>query len=99
MLNKKTINKLKKARQQESARIKQLECYDEVSKSVRLEYALACALQEARKSASLTQKELAERMGTTQSVISRIEHGYNVSVQTIEKYAHACGKHVELNLV
>lgn len=98
-MNKNTIEKMKTARKKESERIKKLECFQEVCNSFSLEYALAEELQKARKAADLTQKDLAERMRTTQSVISRIEHGYNVSVHTIEKYAQACGKHVELHVV
>jgi ribosome-binding protein aMBF1 (putative translation factor) len=98
-MNKNTIAKMKKARVLESVRIKKLECFSKVSSTFNLEYVLAKELQTARKSAELTQKELAERMKTTQSVISRIEHGYNVSVSTIEKYAQACGKHVELHVI
>lgn len=98
-MNKETLEKMKQARQAESARIRNLECFDEVSAAFNLEYAIAKELQQARKSAQLSQKEVAERMGTTQSVISRIEHGYNVSINTLEKYAHACGKHVEFHVI
>lgn len=98
-MNKETLEKMKSARQAESERIKSLECYDEVAAAFSLEYAIAKELQLARKTAQLSQKEVAERMGTTQSVISRIEHGYNVSINTLEKYAHACGKHVEFHVV
>ena len=37
-------------------------------------FSAACIIQEARKRAGLTQKELAARINTKQSVISRIEH-------------------------
>ena len=35
---------------------------------------VACLIYDLRKDAGLTQKELAERVGTTQSVISRLEN-------------------------
>ena len=38
-------------------------------------------------------------MNTKQSVVSRIENGCNVSIETLAKYAAACGKKVELKLV
>ena len=97
--NKKTLEKIKEARKKESARIRTLDCFDEISETFNLEYVLAKELQDARRNAKLTQADLAERMGTTQSVISRIEHGYNVSINTLEKYARACGKRVELSVV
>jgi len=38
-------------------------------------------------------------MGTTQSVVSRIEHGGNVSVDTLVRYAKACGGRLQLKVV
>jgi len=46
----------------------------------------------------LSQKELAERVGTRQSAISRLEGGeYNPSIEFLSKVAHALGK--ELNVI
>ncbi len=56
-----------------------------------IEYRVARDLQSVRKSKPLTQAELAERMGTTQSVVSRVEKGSNVSIETLARYAAACG--------
>jgi len=39
------------------------------------EFLVAKALIQARTSANLTQKQVAERMGTTQSVVARMESG------------------------
>ena len=80
-------------------RIKKLPGYETSRREFELEYALAKELHETRRQAQLTQAEIAERMGTTQSVVSRIEGGANVSVQTLARYASACGKHLEVHLV
>ena len=58
---------------------------------------IARALYEARKAARLTQKELAERMNTSQSFIARMERGrVNITIQTVARYASACGKRIAL---
>ncbi len=45
----------------------------------------------------LSQKELADRIGTKQSAISRLESGdYNPSVEFLSKIAHALGKEVHI---
>lgn len=64
-----------------------------------VEYEVAKALYFARKKAKITQKEIAEFLGTKQSAVSRIEKGCNISIETIAKYADACGKKVKLQLV
>ena len=51
---------------------------------------IARALYEARKA-------LAERMNTTQSFIARMERGRaNITIQTLARYAVACGKRIAL---
>ena len=53
---------------------------------------LAWTLVEARNQAKLTQAELAERMGTTQSVIARIESGRSSpTFETVRRYFEATG--------
>ena len=48
----------------------------------------------------LTQKQFAEKVGTTQAVISRIENGnVNIGVDFLERVAKAFGKQVEVRLV
>jgi DNA-binding XRE family transcriptional regulator len=49
---------------------------------------------------NLSQKELAERIGTNQSAISRLENGrYNPSIDFLSKVARALNKKVEINFV
>ena len=59
---------------------------------------IAMLIHSMREAAGLTQAELAERAGTTQSAIARLEDAeYTAhSLETIEKIAAACG--VELKL-
>jgi len=68
------------------------------------EYAALEALLSARKMAGLTQEELADRMGTTKSAISRLESSlrnekHSPSFATLKKYANACGKKLVVQFV
>ena len=64
------------------------------------EFALAHKLIEARSRAKLTQADIAQRMGTTQSVISRLESGrQRPSMETLHRFASAVGCKVEVSLV
>jgi len=56
----------------------------------------------ARAAAGVTQAEVAERIGTTQSAVARLESGrgkHSPSLATLQKYAHAVGCRLELRLV
>jgi DNA-binding XRE family transcriptional regulator len=56
------------------------------------EFTLARELIAARVRAGLTQEQLAQRMGTTQSVIARLESGRRMpGVRTLERLAQATG--------
>lgn len=56
------------------------------------EFDMACELVAARARAGLTQAEVAERMGTTQSVVARLEGGRRQpSMRTVQRYAQAIG--------
>ena len=81
-------------------KIKSRESYKQEKKEFDEEYAIAKAIQEARKSSGMTQKELADIMGTKQNVVSRIESGtMGVSLKKLTEYAHAMGKTVKVELV
>lgn len=67
--------------------------------NLELEYEISLQLIKARLTADLTQEELAKRMGTTQSVIARLESGKSLpSLRTLSQYAKAVGKHLHLSL-
>lgn len=66
------------------------------------EFALLDAFLKARAAAGITQAEVAERIGTTQSAVARLESGrgkHSPSLATLQKYAHALGCRLELRLV
>ncbi len=57
-------------------------------------------LKAARKESGLTQDALAEILHTQKSAISRIEnHSDDVKLSTLEKFAAALGKRVEIRLI
>lgn len=63
------------------------------------EYAIAHELIAARTRAGLSQSEVAQRMGTTQSVVARLESGRRPpSMRTVERFAQAVGGHVVLRI-
>ncbi|MBE0503340.1 MAG: helix-turn-helix transcriptional regulator [Desulfuromonadales bacterium] len=63
------------------------------------EFALAAQLIEARKRAHLTQEEVAKRMGTTQSVVARLESGHPLpSLRSLQRYAQAVDGKVEIRV-
>lgn len=64
-----------------------------------LEVRLALQIAKARQKAHLNQAELAKAIGTTQSGISRIEHGeQNLTIATLQKIAAAVGSEVVIQL-
>jgi predicted transcriptional regulator len=63
------------------------------------EFAIASELIRARARAGLSQAELAERMGTSQSAIARLESGRTLpSAKTLIRFAEATKSKVELRL-
>jgi len=63
------------------------------------EFALVDALIQARTRAQLSQAEVASRMGTTESAVSRLESGRaKPSTRTLERYAKATGHRLRISL-
>lgn len=55
-------------------------------------------LKQARAAAGLTQQELAERLGTTQSAVARLESARsNPRIATLERALRACGMQMTLS--
>ncbi len=68
------------------------------------EYSTLHAMLDARLAAGLTQADVAARMGTTVSAISRLESSlrsekHSPSFSTLRKYAQACGKKLVVQMV
>ena len=62
------------------------------------EFALIKALLKARQSSRLSQAEIASRMGTTESAVSRLESGrVKPSTRTLERYAAATGHRLRIS--
>ena len=81
-----------------------LECVDVKAEYDRLdeEFAFLDEFLKARAAAGVTQAEIAERIGTTQSAVARLESGrgkHSPSLATLQKYANALGCRLELRLV
>ena len=63
------------------------------------EFDLARCLIAARAASGLSQAEVAERMGTKQSEISRIESArQNITIAKLARYAQAVGARLEIRL-
>jgi predicted transcriptional regulator len=63
------------------------------------EFGMARELIAARSRAGLTQGEVAERMGTTQSVVARLESGKQAPfMRTVQRYAQAVGARAVVHL-
>jgi len=68
--------------------------------ALKLEEKLAARLMQIRRSAGLTQKELATRIGAKQAAIARIESGRHVpELATLEGYALATGRKLIVDFV
>jgi transcriptional regulator with XRE-family HTH domain len=66
------------------------------------EFELLDEILKARADAGLTQAELAERIGTTQSAVARLESAlgkHSPSLATLKRYASALGYRVQVRLV
>ena len=64
------------------------------------EFELHAKLIELRKSANFTQEELAQKMHTTKSAISRLESlKSNPTLATLKSYANAFGKRLKIEFL
>ena len=63
------------------------------------QFKIGVILRAAREEAGLTQDDLAERLQTKKSAISRIEnHAEDIRLSTLEKFAEAIGKRLTLKI-
>lgn len=63
------------------------------------EFALVRSMLQARARAALSQAEVAKRMGTTESAVSRLESGRGMpSTRSLERYARAVGHRLCITL-
>lgn len=62
-------------------------------------FKIGVILKKVREEAGITQEELAERMKTKKSAISRIEnHSEDIRISTLKNYLEALGKKLQLNI-
>lgn len=63
-------------------------------------FKIGVMLRIAREDLGMTQEELAQKLGTKKTAISRIEnHAEDIKLSTLEKYASAFGKTLKLELI
>ena len=71
------------------------EGFDEGYKS----FKIGVLLRQLREETGMTQTEIAEKLHTNKSAISRIEnHSEDVKLSTLEKFASALGKRLEVRI-
>ena len=62
-------------------------------------FKVGVALREARKAAGMTQEELARKLKTKKTAISRIEnHAEDIKLSTLERFASMLGKRLEIRI-
>ena len=63
------------------------------------QFKVGVLLRQAREAAGLTQEELARRLKTKKTAISRIEnHAEDIKLSTLERVALVLGKHLEIKI-
>ena len=63
------------------------------------QFKVGVLLREARESAGMTQEELAQRLKTKKTAISRIEnHAEDIKLSTLERVAGALGKRLHVSI-
>jgi len=80
----------------EDVKNKRSEPSEETRAGITQDLALGQLIYDLRAEAGLSQRELAERMGTTQSVISRLEEGGGARnrIDTLARVATALNRHL-----
>jgi HTH-type transcriptional regulator/antitoxin HipB len=64
------------------------------------DFIIGVLLKQARIDAGLTQEDIAKRLRTKKSAISRIEnHADDIKLSTLNRFAEAVGKHIRLQVV
>jgi len=62
-------------------------------------FKIGALLRQAREDSGLTQEEIAERLNTKKSAISRIEnHAEDIKLSTLEKFASVLGRKIEVSI-
>lgn len=62
-------------------------------------FKIGVLLKEARHKAGMTQQQIAEKLNTTRSAISRLENqSKDIRLSTLEKFASALGKKIHIIL-
>jgi HTH-type transcriptional regulator/antitoxin HipB len=62
-------------------------------------FKIGALLRQAREESGMTQAEMAERLRTQKSAISRIEnHAEDIRLSTLEKFAAVLGKSLEVSI-
>jgi len=63
------------------------------------QFKIGVVLKKAREEAGLTQEQLAEKLNTKKSAISRIEnHAEDIKLSTLGKFVNAVGKELRLEV-
>lgn len=63
------------------------------------QFKIGFLLKQARQEAGLTQEQVAKKLHTKKSAISRIEnHAEDIRLSTLENFAEAVGKHLKLEV-
>jgi predicted transcriptional regulator len=71
--------------------------FREMAQSARLRQELLAGLVAERRAAGLSQAEVADRMGTSQPAVARVEAGaVDVRLSTLQRYAAAVGRRLEV---
>jgi len=62
-------------------------------------FKIGALLRQARENSGVTQEEIARKLNTKKSAISRIEnHSEDIKLSTLRKYAEALGKEIRLEI-